>query len=174
MLPKAKINAAEEGSGTAVPFGSGTASTKAKLVRTPLASTSSPALKKIELSNPKAMESPPESPVVSKNTSAIGAPSVRTALLGRENDAPASEVAERLAGVKTVEAPLKMPSPEMLTTGGGGDTAPKKEPTGTNKSNESTAVELLNANNSIEEFGPIPIVVKFKLFKSLEGAMKTD
>jgi len=108
MLPKANSIPADEGSGTDC--------TKAKKVRTFTVSNSVPPLKKDPVT-PYSMESPSERPDVSKKTSAMGEFSVRNAPLGSENEASASGPA-----VKTVEAPLKIPSPEMLRTGGGGDT----------------------------------------------------
>ena len=105
MLPKANSIPADEGSGTDC--------TKAKKVRTFTVSNSVPPLKKDPVT-PYSMESPSERPDVSKKTSAMGEFSVRKAPLGSENEA----LAPKFEGVKLVEAPLKMPRPEMFTPTG--------------------------------------------------------
>ena len=154
MLPNASRRPADEGSGTA--------STLAKKVRTFIVSNSVPPLKK-KPSTPYSMTSPSERPDVSKKTSAMGEFSVRKAPLGSENEA----LAPKFEGVKLVEAPLKMPRPEMFTTGGGGDTPPKNEKVPTPMSKESTAGKLVvpSANNTKEAFGPIPIDDIFEPFE---------
>ena len=97
--------------------------------------------------------SPSESPEVSKKISATGEVPVKAVLFGSESSAAALDWPN---GVNTVVAWLKMPRPEMLTTGvAKGD--------GIDISKESTLGKLPVANNTMEEFGPIPIAVLLEL-----------
>ena len=112
--------------------------------------------------------SPSESPEVSKKISATGEVPVKAVLSGSESTAPPPLRLDWPIGVNTVVAPLKLPRPEMLTTGGGFEIfrvlPTYGERSGIDISKESTLGKSAEANNTTEAFGPIPIVVKFESF----------